>query len=87
MFYDEISGKSICFNLFVLSVCRDVEKKGFVDPVRNLIFAQIKPDQTDRSRTPTGKDVHLHRLYLDPHSKARLTNTQVCSCTVTSCAV
>lgn len=54
----------------------DVEKKGFVDPIRNLTLAQIKQDQTDRSRTPTGKEVHLHRLYLDPHSKARLTNTQ-----------
>ncbi|MED6285455.1 hypothetical protein CHARACLAT_029524 [Characodon lateralis] len=57
----------------------DVEKKSFVDPIRNLTLAQIKQDQTDQSRTPTGKDVHLHCLYLDPHSKAHLTNTQVSS--------
>ena len=59
------------------SVCRDVDKKGFVDPIRTLTLAQLKQEQTDRSRTPTGKDVHVHRLYLDPHSKARLANTQV----------
>ncbi|KAM6896910.1 LOW QUALITY PROTEIN: putative JmjC domain-containing histone demethylation protein 2C [Xenentodon cancila] len=54
----------------------DVNKKSFVDPVRTLTLAQLKQEQTDRSRTPTGKDVHVHRLYLDPHSKARLTNAQ-----------
>lgn len=54
----------------------DMDKKGFVDPIRTLTLAQLKQEQTDRSRTPTGKDVHLHRLYLDPHSKARLANAQ-----------
>lgn len=63
--------------MFDLSVCRDVDKKGFVDPIRTLTLAQLKQEQTDRSRTPTGKDVLLHHLYLDPHSKARLANTQV----------
>ena len=63
--------------MFDLSVCRDVDKKGFVDPIRTLTLAQLKQEQTDRSRTPTGKDVHLHRLYLDPHCKARQVNTQV----------
>ncbi|KAF0024999.1 hypothetical protein F2P81_021880, partial [Scophthalmus maximus] len=54
----------------------DLDKKGFVDPIRTLTFAQLKQEHTDRSRTPTGKDVYLHRLYLDPLSKARLANTQ-----------
>lgn len=66
--------------MFDLSVCSDVEKKGFVDPIRTLTLAQLKQEQTDRSRTPTGKDSHLHRLYLDPHSKTRLTNIQVQFC-------
>lgn len=64
-------------SMFDLSACRDVDKKGFVDPIRTLTLAQLKQEQTDRSRTPTGKDIHLHRLYLDPHSKARLANAQV----------
>ncbi len=59
------------------SLCRDMDKKGFVEPIRTLTLAQLKQEQTDRSRTPTGKDVHLHRHYLDPHNKARLANTQV----------
>ena len=63
--------------MFTFTVCSDVDKKGFVDPIRTLTLAQLKQEQTDRSRTPTGKDVHLHRLYLDPLSKARLANTQV----------
>lgn len=63
--------------MLYLSVCRDVDKKGFIDPIRTLTMAQLKQEPTDRSRTPTGKDVHLHRLYLDPLSKARLGNTQV----------
>lgn len=54
-----------------------MDKKSFVDPIRTLTLAQLKQEQADRSRTPTGKDVHLHRHYLDPHSKARLANTQV----------
>ena len=55
-----------------------MDKKGFVDPIRTLTLAQLKQEQTDRSRTPTGKDAHLHRLYLDAHSKqARLAQTQV----------
>lgn len=58
-------------------MCRDVNKKGFVDPVRTLTLAQLKQDQADRSRTPTGKDVNLHRLFLDPHNKTHLANTQV----------
>lgn len=56
-------------------MCRDMNKKGFVDPIRTL--AQLKQEQADRSRTPTGKDVNLHRLFLDPHSKTHLANTQV----------
>lgn len=63
--------------MFDLSVCRDVDKKVYVDPIRTLTLAQLKQEQTDRSRTPTGKDAHLHRLYLDPHTKARLANAQV----------
>lgn len=63
--------------MFDLSACRDVDKKGFVDPIRKLTLGQLKQEPSDRSRTPTGKDVHLHRLFLDPHSKARLANTQV----------
>lgn len=63
--------------MFDLSVCRDVDKKGFVDPIRTLTLAHLKQEQTDRSRTPTGKDMHLNRLFLDPHSKTRLANTQV----------
>lgn len=59
-----------------LSVCSDADKKVFVDPMR-LTLAQLKQDQTSRSRTPTGKDISLHRLYMEPHSKARLANTQV----------
>lgn len=58
-------------------VCRDLDKKGFVDPIRTLTLAHLKQEQTDSSRTATGKDIHLHRLYLDPHTKARLANTQV----------
>uniref|UniRef100_A0A3Q3VYN8 Probable JmjC domain-containing histone demethylation protein 2C n=1 Tax=Mola mola TaxID=94237 RepID=A0A3Q3VYN8_MOLML len=54
----------------------DEDKKGFVDPIKTLTMAQLKQDQTNRSQTPTGKDISLHRLYLDPHSKARLANTQ-----------
>lgn len=64
------------------SVFREMNKKGFVDPIRTLTLAQLKQEQTDRSRTPTGKEVHLHRLYLDPHSKARLANAQVCRSTL-----
>lgn len=60
-----------------LFVYRDEDKKGFVDPIKTLTMAQLKQDQTNRSQTPTGKDISLHRLYLDPHSKARLANTQV----------
>lgn len=63
--------------VFGPSVCRDADKKVFVDPMRALTMAQLKPDQTGRSRTPTGKDVGLHRLYLEPHNKARMANTQV----------
>ncbi|KAK1882119.1 putative JmjC domain containing histone demethylation protein 2C, partial [Dissostichus eleginoides] len=54
----------------------EMDKKGFVDPIRTLTLAQLKQEQSDRSRTPTGKEVHLHRLYMDPHSKARMDAVQ-----------
>lgn len=68
---------SIATFIFSLSVCRDTDKKVFVDPMRPLTLAQLKQDQTGRSRTPTGKDISLHRLYLETHNKARLANPQV----------
>ncbi|KAK5881781.1 hypothetical protein CesoFtcFv8_022540 [Champsocephalus esox] len=55
----------------------EMDKKGFVDPIRTLTLAQLKQEQSERSRTPTGKEVHLHRLYMDPHSKARMASTQL----------
>lgn len=64
-------------SIFPLPVCSDSDKKVFVDPMRALTLAQLKQDQTSRSRTPTGKDISLHRHYLEPHSKVRLANTQV----------
>uniref|UniRef100_A0A674C5Z9 Probable JmjC domain-containing histone demethylation protein 2C n=1 Tax=Salmo trutta TaxID=8032 RepID=A0A674C5Z9_SALTR len=42
--------------------------KGFVDPIRTITLAHLKQEQ-DRSRTPTGKDSHLHHLYLEAHNK------------------
>lgn len=63
--------------MFDLSICRDLDKKGFVDPIRTLTLAHLKQEQTDRSRTPTDKEMHLNRLFLDPHGKTRLANTQV----------
>ncbi|XP_055792567.1 probable JmjC domain-containing histone demethylation protein 2C [Salvelinus fontinalis] len=42
--------------------------KGFVDPIRTITLAHLKQEQ-DRSRTPTGKDSHLHQLYLEAHNK------------------
>ncbi|XP_024153899.1 probable JmjC domain-containing histone demethylation protein 2C isoform X2 [Oryzias melastigma] len=44
--------------------------------IQKETLAQLKQDQVDRSRTPAGKDVLHHRLYLDPHSKAHLANPQ-----------
>uniref|UniRef100_A0A3P9JE77 Probable JmjC domain-containing histone demethylation protein 2C n=1 Tax=Oryzias latipes TaxID=8090 RepID=A0A3P9JE77_ORYLA len=44
--------------------------------VQKETLAQLKQDQVDRSRTPAGKDVLHHRLYLDPHSTSRLGNPQ-----------
>ncbi|KAL0964722.1 hypothetical protein UPYG_G00328040 [Umbra pygmaea] len=46
----------------------ELEKKGFVDPVRSISLAQLKQEQ-DCSRTQTGKDGHLHRLYLEAHKQ------------------
>ncbi|KAJ3608291.1 hypothetical protein NHX12_025340, partial [Muraenolepis orangiensis] len=55
----------------------DMDKKGFMDPIRTLTLAQLKQEHTDRSRTPTGKDAQLHRLYLEAQGKhARLAHTQ-----------
>lgn len=45
----------------------------FVDPVRTL----RKQDQMEKNRSLVGKDGGLHQHYADPHSKARLANTQV----------
>lgn len=45
----------------------------FVDPVRTL----RKQDQTEKNRSLVGKDGGLHQHFADPHSKARLANTQV----------
>nr|XP_046192695.1 LOW QUALITY PROTEIN: probable JmjC domain-containing histone demethylation protein 2C [Oncorhynchus gorbuscha] len=42
--------------------------KGFVDPIRTITLAHLKQEQ-DRSRTPTGKDSHLHQLYLEACNK------------------
>ncbi|XP_045570051.1 probable JmjC domain-containing histone demethylation protein 2C isoform X2 [Salmo salar] len=42
--------------------------KGFVDPIRTITLAHLKQEQ-DRSRTPPGKDSHLHHLYLEAHNK------------------
>ncbi|XP_045543379.1 probable JmjC domain-containing histone demethylation protein 2C isoform X9 [Salmo salar] len=42
--------------------------KGFVDPIRTITLAHLKQEQ-DCSRTPTGKDSHLHHLYLEAHNK------------------
>ncbi|XP_036404710.1 probable JmjC domain-containing histone demethylation protein 2C isoform X2 [Megalops cyprinoides] len=45
----------------------ELEKKAFMDPIRTITSAHLKQDQ-DRSRTPTGKDGHVPRLFLDPLS-------------------
>ncbi|XP_061081381.1 probable JmjC domain-containing histone demethylation protein 2C isoform X2 [Conger conger] len=45
----------------------ELEKKGFMDPLRTITTAHLKQDQS-RSRTPTGKDGHAARLFLDPLS-------------------
>ncbi|KAJ8264416.1 hypothetical protein GJAV_G00148910 [Gymnothorax javanicus] len=45
----------------------ELEKKAFIDPIRTLPVAHLKQDQS-RSRTPTGKDGHAARLFLDPLS-------------------
>ncbi|KAJ8395998.1 hypothetical protein AAFF_G00025300 [Aldrovandia affinis] len=45
----------------------ELEKKGFIDPIRTMAAAHLKQEQS-RSRTPTGKDGHAPRLYLD-HGK------------------
>ncbi|XP_028976260.2 probable JmjC domain-containing histone demethylation protein 2C isoform X3 [Esox lucius] len=49
----------------------ELEKKGFVDPIRTITLAHLKQER-DRSRTPTGKDGHLHRLYLEAHKQQRM---------------
>lgn len=64
----------------------DMDKKGFMDPIRTLTLAQLKQEHTDRSRTPTGKDAQLHRLYLEAQGKhARLAHTQVRRAIATTC--
>ncbi|XP_028824386.1 probable JmjC domain-containing histone demethylation protein 2C isoform X3 [Denticeps clupeoides] len=45
----------------------ELEKKAFVDPIRTLGTTHLK-QESDRSRTPTGKD--LHRMYMEPHGKS-----------------
>ncbi|KAJ8365623.1 hypothetical protein SKAU_G00144540 [Synaphobranchus kaupii] len=45
----------------------ELEKKVFLDPIRTIATAHLKQDQS-RSRTPTGKDGHASRLFLDPLS-------------------
>ncbi|MBN3304406.1 JHD2C protein, partial [Amia calva] len=49
----------------------ELEKKAFIEPMRAITPAHLKPEQ-EHSRTPTGKDGHPHRRFLDPlsaHSK------------------
>ena len=52
--------------LFKILSLRELEKKVFGDSMRSLATAHLK-QEPDRSRTPTGKE--LHRGYLDPPQK------------------